>query len=307
MPPAWLRGPAPVSPELATTGPLDHEACHDSRVASSLADSFDSALRSLADLPGIAPAGTLVTAPDEVHLWYAFTDDAREPALIAAYDAMQTDEERARQARYVQAKDRDLHRLTRALQRTVLSRYAKVLPRDWVFARDAYDKPSVCGPSGAPWPRFNLSNTEGLVACAVSTTVPLLGVDVEPTTRRIEVAELADRFFSPVEAADLRSQPPALQAMRFFTYWTLKESYIKACGQGLSIPLDQFTFHLAASGEITVSFDPRLADDPAAWRYRLFRASDHHLAAVAARVGPGRELIVKAARCTPLRDALAHG
>lgn len=276
-------------------------------MASSLPDPFDGALRSLADLPGITPAGTLATAPDEVHLWYAFIDEAREPALVAAYDALQTDEERARQARYLRESDRDLHRLTRALQRTVLSRYANVAPRDWVFARDTYDKPSVCGPSGVPWPRFNLSNTDGLVACAVSTTVPSLGVDVEPTTRHIEIEQLADRFFSPVEAADLRSRPPPHQTLRFFTYWTLKEAYIKACGQGLTIPLDQFAFHLAAGGDITVTFDPRLADDPAAWRYQLFRASDHHLAALAARVGHGRDLVVKAARCTPLRDALAHG
>lgn len=278
--------------------------CHASRVGSWLPDPFDGALRPLAELPGIAPAGILTTAPDEVHLWYAFSDDAREPALVAAYDALQTDEERARQARYVRAQDRDLHRLTRALQRTVLSRYAKVLPRDWVFVRDAYDKPTVAGPPGVPWPRFNLSNTDGLVACAVSMTVPLVGVDVEPATRHVEVEQLADRFFSPVEAADLRSRPPAHQLLRFFTYWTLKEAYIKACGQGLSIPLAQFAFHLAAGGEITVTFDPRLADDPAAWRYRLFRASEHHLAAIAARVGQGRELVVKAARCTPLRDAL---
>ena len=281
--------------------------CDDSSVTRPPPDGFDRTLGSLADLPGITPSGTLATAPGEVHLWYAFTEDARDPALIAAYDAMQTDEERARQARYVQVKDRDLHRLTRALQRTVLSRYAPVAPRDWVFARDSYDKPSICGPSGVPWPRFNLSNTEGLVACAVSTTVPFLGVDVEPTTRHIEVDQLADQFFSAIEAADLRSRPRAHQAMRFFTYWTLKEAYIKACGQGLSIPLDQFAFHLAASGEITTTFDPRLADDPAMWRYRLFHASDHHLAAVAARVGHGRDLILKAARCTPLRDALSHG
>lgn len=272
-----------------------------------LPDPFDRTLRSLADLPGIAPAGTLTTGPDEVHLWYAFSDDAREPGLAAAYDALQTDEERARQDRFMRGQDRDLHRLTRALQRTVLSRYAKVLPADWEFARDAYDKPAVCGPTGVPWPWFNLSNTDGLVACAVSTTVPILGVDVEWTTRDMDVEPFADRFFSPIEAADLRSHPPTHQPLRFFSYWTLKEAYIKACGQGLSIPLAQFAFHLSPGGEITVTFDPRLGDDPSAWRYQLFRASEHHLAALAARVSHGRELVVRAARGTPLRDTLAGG
>ena len=272
-------------------------------VAGSISDPFEGALPSLAELPAIPPAMPLATGPDEVHLWYAFHDDVGDPALTAAYDELQSDEEKARQARFVREQDRDLHRLTRAVQRTVLSRYAPVAPRDWVFDRDHYGKPAIAGPGGVPWPRFNLSNSAGLVACAVSTTIPLLGVDVEQASERVEVEQLADRFFAPVEAADVRALPRAHQMHRFFSYWTLKEAHIKACGQGLSIPLDQFAFRLGPGGDIAVEIDPRLGDDAAAWRYRLFRASERHFAAIAARIGPGRELIIKAARCVPLRDA----
>lgn len=264
--------------------------------------------RWLDELPGLAPTGQLATAADEVHLWYAFVDDARDPALIAAYDALQSDEERARQTRFLRDSDRALHRLTRALQRTVLSRYAPVAPADWQFVRDEYGKPRIAGPigpGGAAWPRFNLSHAHGLVACAVTTAVPLVGVDVESIAQPIEVAELASRFFAPVESADVAALDAAEQRHRFFSYWTLKEAHVKACGQGLTIPLDQFWFQLAAPDGIAVAFDPRLADDAAAWRYRLLRASDHHFAAVAARVGPGRALAIKTARCTPLRGALA--
>jgi len=282
--------------------------CHAARVPGSN-------LRSLTELPPIerrspiagggAPDGDwLATAPDEVHLWYAFEHDAREPALVAAYDALQTDDERARQARFVRAEDRALHRLTRALQRTVLSRYAPVPPRAWQFVRDAYDKPAVSGPPGVAWPRFNLSHSGGLVACAVTTGGAPIGVDVELASRSIDLEQLADRFFAPREAAALRALPQAERLARFFAYWTLKEAYIKACGQGLSIPLDQFAFQLEHGG-ITVAFDPRLADDPAAWQFGLYRASDDHHAAVAARIGRARNLVVKATRCTPLRDALA--
>lgn len=265
------------------------------------------ALRALADLPGIEPTGRLETGPDEVHLWYAFTDDASAPALTAAYDALLADEELARQAQFVRPTDRDLYRLTRALQRTVLSRYAPVAPRDWQFARDRYDKPTVCGPAGVPWPWFNLSNTAGLVTCAVSTTLPLIGVDVERVSRQVEFAQLATRYFAPVESAELLARAPAEHPVRFFSYWTLKESYIKARGQGLSIPLDQFAFDISDDGEIAIALDAQLADDAEAWHCRLFRASEHHLAAVSARLGPGSKLVIRAARCTPLRDALAVG
>lgn len=279
--------------------------CEAPGVTTSTRDPLDGALRSLAELPGIAEPGQLATAPDEVHLWYAFSDDARDPELIAGYDELLTDEERARQARFVRDADRDLHRLTRALQRTVLSRYAPVAPGDWVFARDRYDKPAVCGPAGVGWPRFNLSNTAGLVACAVTTTALDPGVDVERIAPRVEFEQLASRFFAPAEAAALRALPPAEHALRFFSYWTLKESHIKACGQGLAMPLDQFAFAISGEGGIAIAIEPALGDDSAAWRHRLFRASEHHLAAVAARVGRGRDLVVRAVRCTPLRDVLA--
>jgi len=279
--------------------------CQARRVTATTSDPLAGALRSLAELPGIGEADRLATGPDEIHLWYAFSDDASDPALVRAYDELLTDDERARQARFVRDVDRDLHRLTRALQRTVLSRYAPVAPRDWQFARDRFDKPAVCGPAGALWPRFNLSNTAGLVACAVTTTALEPGVDVERIARHVEFEQLAQRFFAPAEAAALLALSPDQRALRFFAYWTLKESHIKACGQGLSMPLDQFAFAVAGDGAIAIAIEPVLADDATAWRHRLFRASADHLAAVAGRVGPGRDLVIRTRRCAPLREALA--
>ena len=45
---------------------------------------------------------------------------------------------------------------------------------------------------------------------------------------------IADTVFAPAEALVLKSAPPALQRVLFFRLWTLKESFIKATGEGLS-------------------------------------------------------------------------
>ena len=58
-------------------------------------------------------------------------------------------------------KDRHTSLVTRALVRTVLSRYADVSPGDWRFVANEYGSPEIDEPSEERCLRFNLSHTEG--------------------------------------------------------------------------------------------------------------------------------------------------
>jgi 4'-phosphopantetheinyl transferase len=203
----------------------------------------------------------------EAHLWIARPGEIRDPELLLAYDALLNAEERQKVARYRFEKDRHMSLVTRALVRTVLSRYADVLPGDWRFVLNAYGRPEIQEPEEERSLRFNLSHTEGLVVCLVSRGREV-GVDVEDRLRGGELLDVADRFFSPFEVKALRSLPPEEQLDRFFLYWTLKESYIKARGMGLAISLSAFSFDLDSPGRgIRILFDPSLEDDPGRWRF----------------------------------------
>jgi 4'-phosphopantetheinyl transferase len=236
--------------------------------------------------------------PDEAHVWYLLSDEIRDPDLLASYERLLTPEEHARRARYVFEKNRHEYLLTRALARTVLSRYVAVAPEDWRFTPGSHGKPEITSPRVEAKVSFNLSNTDGMVACLCALDRDV-GVDVEDIERRGETTGVADRFFSPSEVAALHALPAEAQVDRFFDYWTLKESYIKARGLGLALPLAQFSFTIAPDS-IRIAFDPRLEDDPASWQFMQRSPTRRHRLAAAVRRGPGPELRFVVQKVVPL-------
>ncbi len=267
------------------------------------------ALAHVVDWPGISdgPVNHLTDA-GRVDLWCfdyetalagAVTgDEEHAHPLREAYLRLLLPDERARHDRFVFARDRLQFLATRALVRTVLSQYADVAPTDWRFASGERGKPYIVGPT-LPLPlSFNLSNTRGLIVCAISRH-PQLGCDTEDVTRRTETVSIADHYFSPLEVAALSALPASQQQARFFSYWTLKESYIKARGLGLALPLSQFSFLLDAGPEIGVVFDPRLNDEARRWRFALRRCGERHFVALGVDTD-GAPLSVCAAEFVPL-------
>ena len=237
----------------------------------------------------------------EAHLYFALEDQIREPALLAAYDALLTPQERTRKQRYVFEKNRHEYLITRALVRSVLSRYAPLRPAAWTFSANEWGCPAIASPEGQGL-RFNLSNTKGLVCCLVAADRDV-GIDVEDVTREGETVSIADRFFSPSEVEELRAQPEERRRPRFFDYWTLKEAYIKARGMGLAIPLDHFSFLLAKDRPIGIAFDPQLVDDASSWQFEQLRPTPNHLVSVAIRRKNEPDLRLVVRRVTPLLPA----
>ena len=198
------------------------------------------------------------------------------------YRALLSADEHERMARLVFERDRRRFLVTRALVRTMLSRYANVAPAAWSFIANVHGRPEILDrPRGVPDLRFNVSHTEGLIACAV-TIGREVGVDVEHIGRRL-THDVAGRFFAPQEVSDLHALPADEQEKVFFDYWTLKEAYIKARGFGLALPLADFAFTLSPPSPPRITFDPSLDDDPATWQFFQDWPTPQHRLAVAVR------------------------
>lgn len=238
---------------------------------------------------------------DEVHVWTVDPEALTDPALLERYEGLLSDDERARRDRFRFERGRHECLVTRALVRTTLSRYVPVAPERWRFVANRHGAPALAPGQVEPPLRFNLAHTRGLIACAVTVDRDV-GVDVEWTGRRGASVALADHFFSPSEARALRALPAEQQRERFFRLWTLKESYIKARGMGLAIPLDRFSFRLDdGSDPIRIELDEGLEDEAEAWQFALWQPTPAHRLAVGVRRGAGMpDLAIRIRESVPL-------
>jgi 4'-phosphopantetheinyl transferase len=224
--------------------------------------------------------------PNQAHLWYLPSGEPAYTWLSQSIDSLISPAELTQSRKFLTRQARDSYLITRAFVRTVLSQYIEVSPQSWNFRANAYGKPEIATPSAGRSLRFSLANTDGLVTCAVALDRDI-GVDAEVIDSTIETDEIADRFFACPEVAALRALPPDEQRYRFFEFWTLKESYIKARGLGLSLPLDKFAFVAQRGKPIEIVFDSSivddqgLVDDPRNWHFSLLQPIKSHLIAVA--------------------------
>lgn len=240
--------------------------------------------------------------PDEIHLWFAFPDEIQDRELLSAYQKLMTEEEYARQQRFRFAKHQQLFLITRALVRTTLSRYTDVEPQHWRFSKNDYGKPTILAAEDLPPLRFNLSHTEGLIICGVVLKQDI-GVDIENGERKCTTLDIADRFFSPQEVKDLHALSSKVEKQnRFFDYWVLKESYIKARGMGLSLPLEQFSFHLSKNKPLQISFDPRMQDNPDDWQFWLLKPTQYHKAAISLNQNTNKPYRLVTKKVVPLKN-----
>lgn len=106
---------------------------------------------------------------------------------------------------------------------------------------------------------FNLSHCNGLAVCAVGGAP--LGVDAEEI--RPFRQNVMRRAFSPAETdAVLKSDAPDEM---FFRLWTLKESFVKAIGIGISYPLSTVCFTLCGNS---------VASNQTGWQFGQFLLRD---------------------------------
>ncbi len=120
---------------------------------------------------------------------------------------------------------------------------------DIVFAKGKYGKPYL---KDYPDFHFSLSHSKERAFCAVSDKE--IGCDIQYTDEtNANILNIARRFFTENEYSALlklsESESDSLKVNDlFYSIWVLKESCIKACAMGLSMPLNSFESLPSAEG-----------------------------------------------------------
>lgn len=157
------------------------------------------------------------------------------------------------------------------------------------MGKNSYGKPFLIQ---HPHIHFNLSHAGDWIICA-DDSAPV-GVDIEKV-RPIDFA-IAERFFTSSEYKLLLDAPEQKRLQLFYTLWTLKESYIKFVGKGLSIPLDSFAVQLVDEHTARLTAPDPKEDSSGGWDdhrsqscfFRKINIDGHYQLAVCATrpIGP---------------------
>jgi 4'-phosphopantetheinyl transferase len=186
---------------------------------------------------------SFVLGPAEVHIWQA---PLQELACdLPKMAALLCREEEDRAARFHFRRDYEQFVLSRGILRLLLAKYVGGRPEEIAFRYSPNGKPALDGPSrqGAKL-QFNLSHTAGMAVYAF-VHYRKVGIDVEQVRDLSGLDGIAAQIFTPAELIAYHSTDSHNRQRCFFSGWTRKEAFIKACGEGWSRSPQTFAVSLA--------------------------------------------------------------
>jgi len=218
--------------------------------------------------PGLALDAT------EVHLWQTSLDGR----AADIFESFLSADELTRANRFHFINDRNHFVVARGLLRNLLAAYLGVNCAELRFSYGAQGKPFLVLDNQAQI-HFNVSHSHGRAAFAF-TRGRDLGVDLEFVKDDFDDELIANRFFSRAEVLALRMVPADLRKQAFFNCWTRKEAYIKARGEGLSMPLNQFDVSLRPDEPVALLNNYREEREVSRWSMQAIPAPEGYVGAL---------------------------
>jgi 4'-phosphopantetheinyl transferase len=193
-------------------------------------------------LYGVSPIDSLIHLPDklpldinDIHIWQGDLD--LTTSELQNLKAILSEDELGKADRFYFPQDKNLYIATRGILRSILSKYLDTSPKLIKFTYGLQGKPSIENSSrenSASYKnigiQFNLSHSQNLALYALAIDQPV-GIDLEYLRPLKDALALAKRWFTASEYGEILCHPNP--ELTFFRFWTAKEAYLKATGEGL--------------------------------------------------------------------------
>ncbi|MBP0029380.1 4'-phosphopantetheinyl transferase family protein [Roseofilum sp. Guam] len=184
----------------------------------------------------------MILCDRHLHLWQADLNQFM-PQLTQFTSVLSLDE-RERSQRFHFDEHRQYFILARGILRYLLAQYLNCHPSGIEFNYSQRGKPDLALPKSDL--KFNISHSQNYALYGFSPNSSI-GVDIEAIRPLNDLDSLARRFFLPSEYRHIQNTPISEQPYTFFRYWTYKEAYLKAIGEGLA-GLEQAEIELTDTG-----------------------------------------------------------
>jgi 4'-phosphopantetheinyl transferase len=198
---------------------------------------------SLSSFPSAIPPPLLKR---ELYVWRASLDLSLD--VRKHLESTLSPDEKKRAEKFLVPRAREHFVAARGILRELLGAYLEVDADKVALDYAPEGKPKLSTEHNAKI-SFNVSHSHGVGLFAFARDQEI-GVDIEYVKNEFRGMEIASHFFSEEEIAALAKLPPNQTDQAFFGCWTRKEAYVKAHGQGLSIPLRTFTVAFTQSMQV---------------------------------------------------------
>ena len=178
---------------------------------------------------------TELPPPATVHIRYARLDPP--DSVIEQMEGSLSPDEWARLHRFHFVEDARRYAVRRGTLRHLLGGYLHASPGEIDFSYGRQQKPTLA--LAGTNLHFNISDSREMAVYAFAIDQEI-GVDIEAHRDYPDARQLAARFFSPAEAQWLHQQSLHEEPVAFLRCWTCKEAVVKALGDGLMAPLQEF-------------------------------------------------------------------
>ena len=216
------------------------------------------------------PAPTnLILSSDDVHIWKI--DLIQPESQLQVFRESLSSDEISRAERFYFPEHSQRFIAGRGSLRTILGSYLGVEPAQVEFEYQQRGKPILAAKFADSGLLFSLSHSQDLGLCGVSYQ-RLIGVDLEYLRPLSDLENIAKRFFLPSEYEVIKFLSNEQKQQVFFRYWTCKEAYLKATGDGL-VQLEQIEVYLTPTAPAQLLL-------PGDWSLQELVPADNFAAAV---------------------------